>query len=390
MASSFRRFVGRVAVGALAVAVPVVLTPAAASAAAPTDLFFSEYVEGSSNNKALEIYNGTGAAVDLAGGAYVVQVYFNGAASPTTIPLTESVQAGDVRVIANPSASAVILGRAQQTSGSISFNGDDAVVLRKGGAAGQVLDAIGQVGFRPSPAWGSGLTSTLDHTLRRQAGVTSGDTTVGDLFDPATEWDGYETDDVDGLGAHPGLPADLAPLVSSFTAGSSGTGAVNVRPQVTFTEAVTAATDAFTLSCTTSGAVPVTAVSSNEGRTYTLVPASALVVGESCTVKVTGSLVTDVDDNDPPDAMTADRTLTFGVVDLCAVDATAIPVIQGSGAAATTTGPRTVEGVVVGDYEGAGGLRGFLPPGAGRRRQPRDLRRDLRVRRGRHRRRRPR
>ena len=60
MASSFRRFVGRVAVGALAVAVPVVMTPVAASAAAPTELFFSEYVEGSSNNKALEIYNGTG------------------------------------------------------------------------------------------------------------------------------------------------------------------------------------------------------------------------------------------------------------------------------------------------------------------------------------------
>ncbi|MBN1327322.1 MAG: lamin tail domain-containing protein, partial [Candidatus Cloacimonetes bacterium] len=31
-----------------------------------TDLFFSEYIEGSSNNKALEIYNGTGAQVDLA------------------------------------------------------------------------------------------------------------------------------------------------------------------------------------------------------------------------------------------------------------------------------------------------------------------------------------
>ena len=70
MVLSFRRFVGRVAVGALAVAVPVVMTPLVASADAPTDLFFSEYIEGSSSNKALEIYNGTGAAVDLAGGGY--------------------------------------------------------------------------------------------------------------------------------------------------------------------------------------------------------------------------------------------------------------------------------------------------------------------------------
>jgi len=32
-----------------------------------TDLFFSEYAEGSSNNKYIEIYNGTGTDVDLSG-----------------------------------------------------------------------------------------------------------------------------------------------------------------------------------------------------------------------------------------------------------------------------------------------------------------------------------
>ncbi len=51
--------------------------PAAPDAAA-TDLFFSEYVEGSSNNKALEIYNGTGAPVDLGAADYSVQMFFNG------------------------------------------------------------------------------------------------------------------------------------------------------------------------------------------------------------------------------------------------------------------------------------------------------------------------
>jgi hypothetical protein len=49
--------------------------PTAASAS-PTDLFFSEYVEGTSNNKALEICNGTGATVDLAAGNYHVAMYF--------------------------------------------------------------------------------------------------------------------------------------------------------------------------------------------------------------------------------------------------------------------------------------------------------------------------
>src|SRR4028118_1664945 len=49
----------------------------------PSDLFISEYIEGSSNNKALEIYNGTGTPVDLAAGNYVIQMYFNGSTTPS-------------------------------------------------------------------------------------------------------------------------------------------------------------------------------------------------------------------------------------------------------------------------------------------------------------------
>ena len=54
-----RRFV----LGAMTLACALCLAPGAF--AAPTDLFISEYVEGSSNNKAIEIFNGTGAPVDL-------------------------------------------------------------------------------------------------------------------------------------------------------------------------------------------------------------------------------------------------------------------------------------------------------------------------------------
>src|SRR5690349_21862674 len=77
--SSFRRTVGRVAIGALVVAVPVVLAPVAASAAAPPDLMISEYVEGTSNSKAVEIWNGTGASIDLTVGDYNLQLFVNGA-----------------------------------------------------------------------------------------------------------------------------------------------------------------------------------------------------------------------------------------------------------------------------------------------------------------------
>jgi len=97
-------------------------------------LFISEYVEGSSYNKALEIYNGTGAAVNLAASGYAVEIYFNGSDSPgRTIPLAGTLADGDTFVLAHTSADDAILAVAEQTSGNVLFNGDDAVVLRKGG-----------------------------------------------------------------------------------------------------------------------------------------------------------------------------------------------------------------------------------------------------------------
>ena len=68
--------------------VPAVLVLACALAgapgalAAPSDLFFSEYVEGTSNNKALEIFNGTAAPVNLATEGYNVQMYFTARPRP--------------------------------------------------------------------------------------------------------------------------------------------------------------------------------------------------------------------------------------------------------------------------------------------------------------------
>ncbi|NEQ28277.1 MAG: hypothetical protein F6K28_56700, partial [Microcoleus sp. SIO2G3] len=166
-------------------------------------LFFSEYIEGTSNNKALEIFNDTGAAVDLAAEGYVVQFYFNGnTTAGATISLTGTVAAGNVFVLAQSSAAAAILAQADQTSGASFYNGDDAIVLRKGGATGEIVDSIGQIGFDPGTEWGSGLTSTADNTLRRRIAP---DTNSNDAFDPAAQWDGFATDTFDGLGSFSGL-----------------------------------------------------------------------------------------------------------------------------------------------------------------------------------------
>jgi VCBS repeat-containing protein len=189
----------------------------------PTEPIFSEYVEGSSNNKALEIYNGTGAAIDLAAGSYNVLMSFNGGTSTLTVNLTGTVANGDVFVLAHGAADPAILAVADQTSATTAgwFNGDDAIVLRKGAT---ILDVIGQIGFDPGSEWGTGLTSTADNTLRRKAAIQTGDTNGSDAFDPSIEWDGFATNTISGLGCHAlGCPINLTVSDVSANEGNSGT-----------------------------------------------------------------------------------------------------------------------------------------------------------------------
>ncbi len=176
-----------------------------------TELIISEYIEGSSNNKAIEIYNPTGAAVNLATEGYTVQMFFNGnPVAGLTINLTGTVAAGDVYVIAQATADAVILAQADQANGSGWFNGDDAVVLRRGTT---VIDSLGQVGFDPGTEWGSGLTSTADNTLRRRGTVLTGDTNVTDVFDPAVEWEAFAANTFDNLGVYSVTPPPPPPTL---------------------------------------------------------------------------------------------------------------------------------------------------------------------------------
>lgn len=206
--------------------------------AQPAEWFISEYIEGSSNNKALDIFNGTGAPVDLAAGGYSVQMFFNGSATAgLTINLVGTVAAGDVFVLAQASANAAILAQADQTSGSGWFNGDDAVVLRRGVT---VIDAMGQVGLDPGTEWGTGLASTADNTLRRRAALCGCDADPGNDFDPAVEWDGFATDTVDGLGSHVVSCAvsDVAPVVSATSPVDGEAVAPSSNLTVTFSEPV--------------------------------------------------------------------------------------------------------------------------------------------------------
>ena len=185
----------------LAVAASLLVPVAAAADDDPTtlnDLLISEYVEGSSFNKALEIYNGTNASIDLS--AYNLRQFSNGNPTTASINLTLSgtLAPGEVHIVADGQAAPEVLAVADQTV-SGAWNGDDALVLSRGEV---VVDSLGQQGFDPGTEWGTGLVSTADNTLRRKADVCEGDTTPTDAFDPAVQWDGFATNTFDGLGTH--------------------------------------------------------------------------------------------------------------------------------------------------------------------------------------------
>lgn len=142
-------------------------------------LFFSEYIEGSSNNKAIEIYNATGALADLS--EYRIIRYNNGATDASDTLELENVAAtlaaGELIVIANPGADQAILDVADLTDEITFYNGNDALMLYRGE---ELIDAFGLVGEDPTGgAWSvAGVDiATKEYTLVRKSSVTFGNAT---------------------------------------------------------------------------------------------------------------------------------------------------------------------------------------------------------------------
>ena len=304
-------------------------------------------------------------------------------AADLTINLTGTVADSDVFVLAQASANATILAQADQTNGAGWFNGDDAVVLRKGTT---VVDVIGQIGVDPGTEWGTGLTSTADNTLNRKATICQGDTNGADAVRSGRGVGRLRRRHLRRLGAHTANcnGVDLAPAVQTTVPANGATGvAPGADIAVTFSEAVNVAGAWFTISCTTSGAH--TATVSGGPTAFTLNPDADFAGGESCTVTIVAANVTDQDVTDPPDNMAADTAFSFAtaVTPVCGAPATAIHDIQGSGATTPMPGATnvTIEGVVVGDYQGRRAAQRLLRPGRGcpGRRRPADVGRHLRV-----------
>ena len=161
-----------------------------------------EYVEGSSNNKAIEIANFTGNSINLNAYTIARDVNSNGAFG-VALQLTGSIANGNVHVVSRGNASQEILAVADQLSSAdaMLFNGDDPVGLFKNGA---LIDIFGNFG---------GTNEFENVTYRRKSTVINPTT----AFDLVGEWDAYDINNVTNLGSHSATFGINKPEENSFS-----------------------------------------------------------------------------------------------------------------------------------------------------------------------------
>ena len=211
-------------------------------------LFFSEYAEGSSNNKYLEIYNGTGADVDLSN--YSLSSCSNGCdvnnewdyPDNVTFAAGTIIADGDVYVVYHGSADAAIVAEGDQAFTYLS-NGDDVFAITEAGATASsytIIDIIGEMGDDPGDGWDvAGVTNgTKDHTLVRKSTVISGNTNWSASADSTadnSEWIVLDQNTWDYVGSHPHTELEAQDPALVITSPESGSTLYSTDVTVSFT-----------------------------------------------------------------------------------------------------------------------------------------------------------
>lgn len=173
------------------------LLASALIAPARSAILISQYYEGTSNNKWIELYNTGDDAVNLADSSIYIGLWSNAAretwktsAAPSaSLGLQGFIPAGGVFTLANSSATLSIASQRSNvaTTGTsahvINFNGDDSIVVYQGStyAFANVVDAFGVTS-----------NSAADVSYSRKTSVTGG--TNADFA--AGDWDQFSNSDV--------------------------------------------------------------------------------------------------------------------------------------------------------------------------------------------------
>ena len=175
--------------------VPVNATTTDGNSNTTMELLISEYVEGSSNNKAIEIANLITSPVELDG--YNLRRDSNGGGEwSERFDLTGTINVGDVIVIINANANSQILldqadivvvnNQSTNYGEPLNFNGNDPIGLFKDDV---LIDIVGEFG-------GGSSNFAKDKTLRRKSTVVEPNIN----FDLNNEWEIFPMDTFDDIG----------------------------------------------------------------------------------------------------------------------------------------------------------------------------------------------
>jgi len=288
----------------------------------------------------VELVNGTGGGaalyqtIDLPNVSLAAGDYFVICANAATTPNCDLDVAPDTNLIQNGAPDGVGLRESGVLVDAVSYEGDTGAPYTEGSGVG--LDdnpSLANMGLSRCPDGGDTDVNNADVVFR---GITPGVANA--------------------------CAVDVPPTVMSTTPAS---GATNVSTSasltITFSEAVTVSGSWFAISCGLTGAH--TAAVSGGPQSFTLDPDVDFAFSESCTVTVFAAQVTDQDGT--PDSMATNFGFSFTTAaqpfGLCGDPATLIHDIQGSGPTSPLNGVSgiIIEGIVVGDYQGAGQFGGF-------------------------------
>lgn len=188
-----------------------------------SELFISEYVEGTGYDKAIELFNPTNAPINLSG--YRLERFSNGSSTSSSggvLNLSGTIGAHDVWVITNnntttPVTSPALTAMADQLDNPYPaptyMNGNDAIVLYKNTTIVDIFGKTGDAAMVSSSGWsdmapydgspGSGWIWTEDQTLIRKATVMQGVTVnPSPEFIVTNEWDSVGVNVFNNLGSH--------------------------------------------------------------------------------------------------------------------------------------------------------------------------------------------